>query len=67
MQIPGISGEDVHTAATASVAMTSIGIPLTGKACQQDLLLDLGKDEWLNRKDTDREIDEVVISMRPQH
>jgi uncharacterized membrane protein (Fun14 family) len=32
MQIPGISGSsaDVHAAATASLAMTSFGIPLTG-------------------------------------
>jgi uncharacterized membrane protein (Fun14 family) len=31
MQIPSISGSsDVHAAATASVAMTSFGIPLTG-------------------------------------
>jgi uncharacterized membrane protein (Fun14 family) len=31
MQIPGVSGpSDVHAAATASLAMTSFGIPLTG-------------------------------------
>jgi len=31
MQIPGISGGDIHAAATASsLAMTSFGIPLTG-------------------------------------
>ena len=31
MQIPGISGDDGHAAATASsLAMTSFGIPLTG-------------------------------------
>jgi uncharacterized membrane protein (Fun14 family) len=30
MQIPGNSNGDVHAAATASVTMTSFGIPLTG-------------------------------------
>ena len=44
-QIPGISGTaDSHAAATtASLAMTSFGIPLTG-IYQLDLLLDLLKD-----------------------
>jgi uncharacterized membrane protein (Fun14 family) len=30
MQIPGISGDDVHAATAAAVALTSFGIPLTG-------------------------------------
>jgi uncharacterized membrane protein (Fun14 family) len=47
MQIPGISsGDTSHAAATASssLSMTSFGIPLTGSMSQQDLLLDLSKD-----------------------
>ncbi len=42
MQISGIRGGDSHAATTASsLALTSFGIPLTGRVCQQDLLLDL--------------------------